>query len=233
VPNLTDEVMGKTSEGAKKAVEASAKVLKEAKDGLKEAEKSIKGICLLLIKGTAFNADAVMSAVKNVAFKKTGDIKFSKNNIDISELRKTGHVYAVEENILQDAMKYFDKHCKECGVKYSAMKDTRGEGKPDYKPSYMVFFEGKDTDLILHVLKEAYKDYAEEKQNDKQAEKSGRKNEQEKNQSGEKQEKENQEKPEKRESVKAKLAFFRDRVAARDKERDAVEKHHQHDDIQR
>ena len=85
MPNLTDEVMGKTSEGAKKAVEASAKVLKEAKDGLKEAEKSIKGICLLLIKGTAFNADAVMSAVKNVAFKKTGDIKFSKNNIDISD----------------------------------------------------------------------------------------------------------------------------------------------------
>lgn len=234
MPNLTDELMGKTSEGAKKAVETSAKVLKEAKGGLKEAEESIKGICLLLIKGAAFNVDEVMSAVKNVAFKRTGDIKFSKNNIDVSELRKTGHVYAVEENILQDAMKYFDKHCKECGVKYSAMKDTRGENKPDYKPSYMVFFQGKDTDLILHVLQEAYKDYAEEQQKDKEAEKYDRGiNEPEKNQKREKRQKGNQEQPEKRESVKAKLAFFRDRVAARDKERDAVEKQHQHDDIQR
>ncbi|MDE6388329.1 MAG: PcfB family protein [Lachnospiraceae bacterium] len=234
MPNLTDELMGKTSEGAKKAVEASAKVLKEAKGELKEAEESIKGICLLLIKGTSFTADTVMSAVKNVAFKTTGDIRFSKNNIDISELRKTGHVYAVEENILQDAMKYFDKHCKECGVKYSAMKDTRGEGNPNYKPTYMVFFEGKDTDLILHVLQEAYKDYAKEQQKDKEAEKSGRDTDMpEKNQKRGKRQKGNQEQPEKRESVKAKLAFFRDRVAARDKEQDAVEKHHQHDDIQR
>lgn len=222
--------MGRTPEEAKKAAETSAKALKGIKSGMQEA---VKGICLLLINGSEFTADAVMNAVRKVAFKKTGDIKFSKNNIDISELKKTGHVYAVEENILQDAMKYFDKHCKECGVKYSAMKDTRGEEKTDYKPSYMVFFEGKDTDLILHVLKEAYKDYAEEQKNDKQAEKSGRKNEQEKNQTGEKKEKDNQEKPDKRESVKAKLAFFRDRVAARDKERDAVEKHHQHSDIQR
>lgn len=233
MPSITDELMGRTPEGAKKAAETSAKALKEIKSGMKEAGEAVKGICLLLIDGSEFTADAVMNAVRKVAFKKTGDIKFSKNNIDISELRKTGHVYAVEENILQDAMKYFDKHCKECGVKYSAMKDTRGEEKTDYKPSYMVFFEGKDTDLILHVLKEAYKDYAEEQKNDKQAEKSGRKNEQEKNQTGEKKEKDNQEKPDKRESVKAKLAFFRDRVAARDKERDAVEKHHQHSDIQR
>lgn len=225
MPSITDELMGKTSDGAKKTAKESFKVMKEV--------RPVKGICLLLMNATEFTTDAVMRAVHDAAFKRTGDIKYSDNNIDISNLKKSGRVYPIEENILQDAMKYFDKHCKECGVKYSAMKDTRGEGKPDYKPSYMVFFEGKDTDLILHVLKEAYKDYAEEKQNDKQAEKSGRKNEQEKNQSGEKQEKENQEKPEKRESVKAKLAFFRDRVAARDKERDAVEKHHQHDDIQR
>ena len=36
-----------------------------------------------------------------------------------------------------------------------------------------------------------------------------------------------------RESVKAKLAFFRDRVTARDQERDGIEKHHQRTDIQR
>ena len=230
MPSITDDLMGRTPEGAKKAAETSAKALKGVKSGMKEAGEAVKGICLLLINGSEFTADAVMNAVRKVAFRKTGDIKFSKNNIDISELKKSGHVYQVEENVLQEAMKYFDKYCKERGVKYSAMKDTRGEGKPDYKPSYMVFFEGKDADLILGVLKDAYKDYAEEQQTSKDAEKSDRESKEKKNN---KRQKKDQKQPEKRESVKAKLAFFRDRVAARDKERDVIEKHHQHSDIQR
>ncbi len=230
MPSITDDLMGKTPEGAKKTVETSAKALKEVKAGIKEAKATVKGICLLLINGSEFTADAVMNAVRKVAFRKTGDIKFSKNNIDISELRKSGHVYQVEENILQEAMKYFDKHCKERGVKYSAMKDTRNEDKP----AYMVFFEGKDSDLILGVLREAYKDYAEEQQKMKEAEKSGREaGEPDNKQKHSRRQKKNQEQPGKRESVKTKLAFFRDRVAARDKERDVMEKHHQHSDIQR
>ncbi len=234
MPSLTDDLMSRTPERAKKTVEISAKALKEVKSGMKDVGSTVKGICLLLIDGSEFTADAVMNAVRKVAFKKTGDIRFSKNNIDISELRKSGHVYQVEENILQEAMKYFDKYCKERGVKYSAMKDTRGEGKPDYKPAYMVFFEGKDSDQILGVLKDAYKDYAEEQQKMKDAEKSDREAaEPDKKQKYGKRKKENQEQPEKRESVKAKLAFFRDRVAARDKERDIMEKHRQHSDIQR
>lgn len=99
------------------------------------------------------------------------------------------------------------------------MKDTREQDKP----SYMVFFEGKDTNLIMQALREAYKDYAEEQQRTKDAEKD----------KPQKEEKEKSESSPKRESVKAKLAFFRDRVTARDQERDAVEKHHQHTDIQR
>ncbi len=230
MPSITDDLMGKTPEGAKKTVETSAKALKEVKAGIKEAKATVKGICLLLINGSEFTADAVMNAVRKVAFRKTGDIKFSKNNIDISELRKSGHVYQVEENILQEAMKYFDKHCKERGVKYSAMKDTRNEDKP----AYMVFFEGKDSDLILGVLREAYKDYAEEQQKMKEAEKSGRESDEpDKRQKHNRRQKKNQEQSGKRESVKTKLAFFRDRVAARDKERDVMEKHHQHSDIQR
>lgn len=112
MPSITDDLMGKTAEGTKKTVATSAKALKGVKAGMKEAGATVKGICLLLINGSEFTADAVMNAVKKVAFRKTGDIKFSKNNIDISELRKSGHVYQVEENILQEAMKYFDKHCK-------------------------------------------------------------------------------------------------------------------------
>ena len=132
----------------------------------------------------------------------------------------------MEDNILAEVMGSFDAQCKKHGIKYSAMKDTREEGKPDYKPSYMVFFEGRDSDTIVSVLQEAYKDYVEKQEKeegqDKTEEKKGRWRKKDKTID-----------PEKRESVKAKLAFFRDRVAARDAERGDVERHHQKTDIQR
>lgn len=237
MPSITDDLMGKTLEGGKKTAETTLKTLKEAKSGIKEAEGVVKGICLLLLDGAGFTADAVMHAVRNAAFSKTGDIRFSNNNIDIGKLKKSGHVHQIEENVLQDAMKYFDQYCRKFKIKYSAMIDTRGEGKPDYAPSYMVFFEGKDSELILSALQEAYKDYANDQQRIKDMDRSGQhKDRQESQDSSERnQEKResNREEPEKRESVKAKLAFFRDRVADRDQERDAVEKYHQHTDIQR
>lgn len=157
--SITDEIIGKAPSQLEKASDLSLRAVKEARGGIKDAAGTIKGICLLLAKGATFTESNVMKAVRYVAFKKTGDIKYSKNNIDISKLRKSGHVYKVEGNILGDAMGGFDEQCKKYGVKYSAMKDTRGEGKPDYEPSYMVFFEGKDTDTIMHVLQESYKDY--------------------------------------------------------------------------
>ncbi len=227
--SITDEIIGKAPSQLEKASDLSLRAVKEARGGIKDAAGTIKGICLLLAKGATFTESNVMKAVRYVAFKKTGDIKYSKNNIDISKLRKSGHVYKVEGNILGDAMGGFDEQCKKYGVKYSAMKDTRGEGKPDYEPSYMVFFEGKDTDTIMHVLQESYKDYFEKQ------EKEGREADQKEVEKGEppKRTKDKGMKPEERESVKAKLAFFRDRVTARDAERGAVEKEHRHDDISR
>ncbi len=222
MPSITDELMGKIPGGAQKTAETTMKAMKGVGTGIKGAESAVKGICLLLLNGTEFTTESVMKAVYSVAFKKTGNIKFSKNNVDINKLKKSGHVYPMEENIMQDVMKHFDQQCKKYGIKYSAMKDTRGDDKLNHKPSYMVFFEGKDTDLILQALREAYKDYAEEQQRDKDTAKDEPQ-----------QEKKGTERPQKRESVKAKLAFFRDRVTARDKERDAVEKQHQHTDIQR
>ena len=50
---------------------------------------------------------------------------------------------------------------------------------------------------------------------------------------GSKKENKQPEQDKKRESVKAKLAFFRNRVAARDGEQNALEKHHSRSDIQR
>lgn len=222
MPSLTDELTGKALDSGKQAATASAKVIKQTAKVAKTGAETVKGICLLLLEGGDFTTEKVMKAVKDVAFKKTGDIKFSKNNIDISKLRESGKVYQVEQNILSDVMKYFDEQCKKHGIKYSAMKDTRNNDKPNYKPSYMVFFEGRDSEVILNALRESYKDYMDAvKENEKGEKKQGL---------FKKKQKDN---PEKRESVKAKLAFFRDRVAARDKERDAVEKHRNHDDIQR
>ncbi len=233
--SITDEVIGKAPGGVKKTAELTFRASKKISE---KASDAVKGICLVLVTGTEFTTDAVMKAVKKSAFKRTGDIKFSEKNIDINKLRESGRVYQVEENILQETMKYFDQQCRQHGIKYSAMKDTRGEDEPDYKPSYMVFFEGKDTDLIMHVLREAYKDYAEEQKKAKEAQNNAKENGRtnEKQHEGKKHNKgrrRQSERPQKRESVKAKLAFFRNRVAAREQERDVTERHQQRSDIQR
>lgn len=225
--SITDEILSKAPDQTMKAAGG-------AKGGLKSTAGVVKGICLLLVKCADFSEATVMQAVKNVALKKTGDIKYSKNNIDIAKLRESGNVYRVEDNVLADVMGAFDKQCKKYGIKYSAMIDTKDEGKPGYQPSYMVFFEGRDDSVIMNALAEAYVEYEKhqkaktiaedvtpQEEKGKKGRRWGRKNNQEK------------ENPEQRESVKAKLAFFRDRVAARDKESDAVEKHHQHDDRSR
>lgn len=69
MPSITDELMGKTSDGAKKTAKESFKVMKEV--------RPVKGICLLLMNATEFTTDAVMRAVHDAAFKRTGDIKYS------------------------------------------------------------------------------------------------------------------------------------------------------------
>lgn len=211
--SITDEIMGKAPDQAMKAAGG-------AKDGLKSTAGVVKGICLLLMKSADFSAATVMQAVRNVALKQTGDIKYSKNNIDITKLRESGHVYKMDDSITAEVMGAFDNQCKKYGIKYSAMVDTRDEGKPDYKPSYMIFFEGKDDTLIINAITQAYLDYEKHQKVDVR-QRLGKENDQK------------QDDPKQRESVKAKLAFFRDRVTARDAERDAVEKQHQHDDISR
>ncbi len=233
--SITDDIMSKAPDHVAKASDVTLKAVNVARGGIKDAAGTVKGICLILGKGVQFTESSVMNAVRAVAFKKTGDIKYSKNNIDISKLRKSGHVYKVEDHLLAEVMGCFDEQCKKYGIKYSAMKDTRGEGKPDYQPSYMIFFEGRDSDMILSVLQEAWKDYDEKQKQDKEAEerKENQTEEQAKKGWRKNNNKTKDNEPEKRESVKAKLAFFRDRVAARDKERDVMEKHHQHTDIQR
>ena len=96
---------------------------------------------------------------------------------------------------------------RNAGVKYSAMKDER---EPQY-PQYYIFYEGKTADVILHVMQEAYKGYMAEQEHKAK----------------------NPDRSNTREGIRAKLAFFRDRAAARDRESEAVEKHRMHTEPQR
>ncbi|MGN1332871.1 MAG: DUF3801 domain-containing protein [Lachnospiraceae bacterium] len=218
-----------------KSVAATLKGAKITKNTIKEAlkigavvgGKTIKGICLILDKGTEFTTHNVMKAVKDLAYNKTGNIEFSNQNIDMVQLQQSGKVSKIDENITADVMKHFNAQCKRFGVKYSAMKDERD---PE-NPSYMIFYNGKSGEIILQVMKEAYKDYMESQKQAEQPEQEQKKENQKKKKTfwG----KQKQEEPQKRESVRAKLAFFRDRVADQEADREALEKNVRHADRQR
>lgn len=218
---MYDKSMAATLKGAK----ITKNTIKEAlKIGAVVGGRTIKGICLILDKGTEFTTHNVMKAVKDLAYNKTGNIEFSNQNIDMVQLQQSGKVSKIDENITADVMKHFNAQCKRFGVKYSAMKDERD---PE-NPSYMIFYNGKSGEIILQVMKEAYKDYMESQKQAEQPEQ-----EQKKEKKGAFWGKQKQEEPQKRESVRAKLAFFRDRVADREADREALEKNVRHADRQR
>lgn len=203
MPSLSDDI---TSKAFDKAPQTVKEIAKGADVGIKTTEKAFKGICLILGKGVGFTTENVMNAVKEKALKKTGDIKYSRRNISIKQLSSSGTVKRIDDAVTGDVMRHFDTACKQHGVKYSAMKDT----KDQQNPNYYVFYEGKSADLILHVMEQAYKSYISEKEQQK----------------GIGKEKAPQ-------SLRAKLAFFRDRAAARDRDDAAVEKHRTQPEPQR
>ncbi|MBD5469131.1 MAG: PcfB family protein [Lachnospiraceae bacterium] len=196
MPSLTDDLMGNMPENVKKGANAALKAGREVVKGAGNISNEIKGLCVILLKGLDFTTENVVNAVKDVAFKASKDVKYSSRNISVDQLKKSGKVFKVDDMVSGDVMKHFDAHCRKMGIKYSAMKDCR-----DDKPAYILFFQGNDSDLILQAMQSGCRDFDREKAGalDKG-------------------------KQEQRESVKAKLAFFRDRVAARDKSREVVEK---------
>ncbi|MCM1103272.1 MAG: PcfB family protein [Clostridium sp.] len=196
MPSLTDDLMGRLPEQVKKGANTALKAGQQAVKGTESLANEIKGLCVILLKGLDFTTENVVNAVKDVAFKASKDVKYSSHNISVDQLKKSGKVFKVDDMVSGDVMKHFDKHCRKMGIKYSAMKDCR-DG--DDKPAYILFFQGNNSDLILQAMQNGCKDFDREK--------SGAVHKQEQ-----------------RESVKAKLAFFRDRVAARDKSREVVEK---------
>lgn len=223
--SITDNVSDKTVQDAKEV----AKLLKDAK---KPADM-MKGIMLMLSEGVEFTTENVMKAVNQVAYEKTGDIKYSNQNISLRELKEKGTVKKIDANVAADVMKYFDAACKKYEVHYTAMKDT---ANPD-KPSYKIFFEARDTTLIAEAMKDACRDYMRDyaKQQSTQKE-AGREEQQYQKEAGREgqqyQKEEGRGEQQEKESVKAKLSFFRDRTADREQEnvkenRDSIR--HQHD----
>lgn len=208
MPSLTDDLMAKAAEkAADKGPQAIANMLDGAGKGVKNGERVLKGICLMLGKGVNFTTENVMNAINEKVLQKTGDIRFSRRNVSINELSKSGFVKKIDDAVTADVMRHFDKACKDASVKYSAMKDER---EPQ-NPQYYIFYEGKTADVILHVMQEAYKGYMDEQE----------------------QKAKGLDKGNTREGIRAKLAFFRDRVAARDRESETVEKHRMHTEPQR
>lgn len=217
---ITKKIFDKAPDAVSKTYQGAKRVASDALYvGGKVLEKSVKGICLILASGTEFTTDNVMSAVRQVAFNKTGNFEYSGQNVDMVELKKSGSVKTIDENITADVMQYFDKYCKMFDVKYNAVLNERDPNNP----TYMIFFNGKEDKIIEKVLKESYADYLQTQKNKGQEKGKNEKTHKSKSRNR------NSEK----ESVRAKLAFFRNRVANRDKEQGDVERRHQRSERQR
>lgn len=212
-----NQILGNAPDLLIKGTRETAHAIKESfAIGTSLGGKTIRGICLILDKGTEFTTQTVMKAVKDVAYNRTGNVEYSNQNIDMVQLQKSGQVTKIDEKITEDVMKHFNDQCKKYGVKYSAMKDERDPKNP----AYMIFYNGKSADIILQVMKEAYKDYSEA-QKSQSVQTKGKKILVKKEQEG------------KRESVRAKLTFFRNRVADREEQKETLEKNVRHSDRQR
>lgn len=181
-----DKMERMVEKAASKSGRAAQETVRIAGKGAAIASKTAVNGIVLMISGVDFTRKEIMNALKSVALMKTKDIKFSKRNVSINELKHKGSVKNIDETVKREVMFYFDKNCKKYGVEYNALQD----GADDKK--YMIFFSGRDEAAIHQVIKCAYRDYtkAEVKKEQKQ---------------------------ERRESVRAKLEFFRNRIAANEK----------------
>lgn len=236
MPSITDDIskkmVDKTLRNAPGAVENTVRVVDKA------LEKSKKGICLVF-KGGAFTCESLMKAVKFLLYQKKEDIKFSNRNISIDELKESGTVKTIDGSVTQEVMQYFDKYCQKFHIQYTAMVDDRNPEEPSYMVFFRGNDDSLILKAMKEAMKDWQKDNKERQQRE-QAEKEQEKErsssadgheqsntEQEKEDGKARQERNSspktkgsqfknnskkKENPEERESVKAKLAFFRDRA---------------------
>lgn len=181
--------MGLTEELTRDASEKTAGAAKIMGKEIK------KGIVLIMDGAGELSEKSVMKALDR-KFRKTGDIQYSSSNVSVEELQKSGRVERVDELMLQESMTYFDKYCKEYGVKYSALKTKQLGEDGNEKEGYMIFFEGRNDKLVEDIMRRAVADWRKDMAQAKGAGKDAAKTAAEAGKT----------------SVLAKLAFFRNRI---------------------
>ncbi len=181
--------MGLTEELTKDASEKTAGAAKIAAKGIK------KGIVLIMDGAAGLSEKSIMNALDR-KFRKTGDIQYSSSNVSVEELQKSGRVERVDELMLRECMGYFDKYCKEYGVKYSALKTKLPGEDGNEKEGYMIFFEGRNDKLVEDIMRRAVADWRKDMAQAKGAGKDAARAAAEAGKT----------------SVLAKLAFFRNRI---------------------
>lgn len=182
--SLTEQLQEDALQKTKDIAKMTAKTAKTMKNGV-----------VLILNSTVLSEKAVMSALDK-KLEKTGDIQYSRLNVSLEELQKSGRVESVDELMMQESLHYFDKYCREYGVKYSALKTKLLEEDGTEQEGYMIFFEGRNDKLIESILRRAVADWTKEQEQMKEAGKDTAKTAAEGA----------------RTSVLAKLAFFRDRI---------------------
>lgn len=160
--SLTEQLQEDTPKRVKEAVDMTAKT----------AKAMGKGIALIL-ENTVLSEKSIMKALDK-KLEKTGDIQYSHKNVSIEELQKSGRVERVDELMLQESMRYFDKYCREFGVKYSALKTKQLGEDGTEREGYMIFFEGRNDKLIEDIMRRAVTDWTKDQSLMKAAKEAGK-----------------------------------------------------------
>jgi len=160
--SLTEQLQEDTPKKIKEAVDITAKT----------AKRMGKGIALIL-ENTVLSEKSIMKALDK-KLEKTGDIRYSHKNVSIEELQKSGRVERVDELMLQESMRYFDKYCREFGVKYSALKTKQLGEDGTEREGYMIFFEGRNDKLIEDIMRRAVADWTKDQSLMKAAKEAGK-----------------------------------------------------------
>lgn len=118
-------------------------------------------VVALSIKTTKLTAEVLQRAVKFALnqIKKEFD-RPPKGKQSLRQLMKRGEKVTNIE-ITDDNIKAFDPVAKKHGLDYNVKKIDGGNGEP---PTYLVFFKGKDVD----VMTEAFREYSAKKLNRKE-----------------------------------------------------------------
>ncbi len=158
--SISDEITQKFLDDAPgkalRAAGATKQALKDTKDtAVNTGKKFFSGI-VLVFNGGKFTADAVMTRIGNMVANSSGAVEHAKNSISMADLYSAGKVTSLDDTISKEVMKYFNRHCDKCGIKYSVLKESGTD-------SYYVFFKSRELEAVRTVIQESYKDYLKER----------------------------------------------------------------------